>query len=397
MNLGLGNTDKNSHGAVDVRQALADRLPAYCQELISRFTGKGLQDQTLPSISPTRHMVCAWFWYVAGISCGVAASISHKWVLLGPAWIMSVHGARKLQLTIVHYCAHGTMYRGKLANVWLGRATSLLLLITEFDKYKQGHVKHHTPNLLSTMADPTMQFLLRSGIKPGLSKGVLWRRLILGMLSPRLQARVFGERIRSHFVETSLAKRAVAALYMSSLLAVGLAIGWLPLFLSLVVPLVWLYQSSQLLRLCVEHRWEVVNHDRRTPEELKELTTAVFMGAAPPAANLALVPALVAWVRWILAMLGHAFGRVCVMVGDTPCHDDHHFHPSRDWTNYVSSRQRNLQRANEQGLRDYTEVWGLLKAIDSNLENFSNCLPFDQVHSSKTNSELVYDGGYRES
>lgn len=361
--------------AVAVREAMAASLPAWSQVLLSRFTGKALPGQLLPHVSPMRHLTCALICLVAGVALSAEAAAAGLYLLLLPGWALSVHAARKLQLTIVHYCAHGTVCGTLRRNVWLGRVLCLLLFITEFDSYKSSHLGHHKLNVLSTPADPTMRFLLQAGIEPGLTTQELWRRLLTALVSPRFHLLVLRNRLMTHFVGTSWPKRGAAAVYGAGLLCCTFAAGaWLTFLLAVVVPFVLLYQVSQLLRLCVEHSWPEEVTAGRTREEYEELTSAVFVGAPPPTGELTSLPGLTAWGAWAFGMTGHALARACVMVGDTPCHDDHHHHPtSRSWCDYQASRQSNLERAASGPRQTYTETWGLFHTIHVNFDSFSRC------------------------
>jgi fatty acid desaturase len=364
-------TELADHEAVDVRQAMATGLPLWSQAFLSRFTGKALPGQTLSHVSAQRHLIWALLCLAVGVALSADAAGGGHYLFLLPSWALTVHAARKLQLTIVHYCAHGTALGTKGRNVWLGSVLSLLLFITEFGKYKHGHILHHKLNALSTPNDPTMQFLLLAGIEPGLTKRGLWGRLLTALISPRFHLLVLRGRVVSHFAGTSWRKRAAAAVYGACLLFIPYATdAWLSFLLAVVVPLVLLYQISQLLRLCAEHSWPEEVGAGRTREEYAELTSAVFIGAAPPAGVGSTGARVLSWGAWGLSMTAHALARACVMVGDTPCHDDHHQHPtSRGWCDYQTSRQRNLERM----AQNYTEKWGLLRTIDANFESFSRC------------------------
>ncbi|MET0624906.1 MAG: fatty acid desaturase [Pyrinomonadaceae bacterium] len=364
-------TELADHESADVRQAMAARLPLWSQAFFSRFTGKALPGQTLPHVSALRHLIWALLCLAVGVALSAVAANSGHYLFLLPGWALTVHAARKLQLTIVHYCAHGTVLGTKGRNVRLGGVLSLLLFITEFDKYKHGHIGHHKLNVLSTPDDPTMQFLLLAGLEPGLTKRVLRRRLLTALVSPRFHLRVLRGRVVSHFAGTSWRKRVAAAAYGAGLLFIPFATGaWLSFLLAIVVPLVLLYQISQLLRLCAEHSWSEEVGAGRTREDYAELTSAVFIGAAPPAGVGSTGARVLSWGVWGFSMTGHALARACVMVGDTPCHDDHHQHPtSRGWCDYQTSRQHNLERA----AQNYREKWGLLRTIDANFESFSRC------------------------
>ncbi len=65
--------------------------------------------------------------------------------------------------------------------------------------------------------------------------------------------------------------------------------------------------------------------------------------------------------------------RVVVLIGDSPCHDFHHRHPtSADWPNYISARQHDIDVGHPGYSYKYLETWGLIATIDSNLASLRN-------------------------
>jgi len=66
------------------------------------------------------------------------------------------------------------------------------------------------------------------------------------------------------------------------------------------------------------------------------------------------------------------FVRMFVMVGDAPCHDFHHRRPSsKRWTSYIQARQSDMEAGSPGFNTDYSETWGLFRAVDQTLESLS--------------------------
>ena len=109
------------------------------------------------------------------------------------------------------------------------------------------------------------------------------------------------------------------------------------------------------------------------PDHTTRRNLAIFLASAPPKKG-----DILGWLPWCIRMMGHTLARVFVLVGDTPCHDFHHRHVrSRDWTNYIFARQRDDGLGCPRFPERYSEEWGLLKAIDCNLESMSRVRQID--------------------
>ena len=122
------------------------------------------------------------------------------------------------------------------------------------------------------------------------------------------------------------------------------------------------------MKLC-EHRWLRV---RGAKEALKthiaRLTVGRFCGSPIPTTH----DTYMAWLRWTAQMLVHLFWREFVLVGDMPAHDWHHRYASnRDWPNALYARQQDLEANSPDWEDPYTEVWGLLNAIDAVFDGLS--------------------------
>jgi hypothetical protein len=142
-------------------------------------------------------------------------------------------------------------------------------------------------------------------------------------------------------------------------------------FIAWVIPLTLLYHISRTLRLIVEHTWPEEHYlEKRDLDLIFTATIAVFLGEQCPQKNDSFVKNVMSYTKWTIKMLTvHLFPRVFILVGDTPCHDYHHRHPSsKNWTNYIYARQQDLQNINR---LSYQEIWGFFKALDINLEAMS--------------------------
>ncbi len=359
------------------RLALGRAFPGWTQVWWTYLTGAALPGQTLPRRRPVPLFLRVLAALAAGFALSAAALARHQLWLLLPAYVCTVGAARYLQLVIVHVAAHDNFTRHKLVDVWVGRLLSVVLLFEEFDRYKRGHcVEHHSLRTLSTTKDPTVLFLLSLGIRPGMTPAQMWRRLWLSVASPAFHLRSFAGRIRSHFAGASPLARGLATAYLAAVLAVTVVFRLeLLLVVGFLVPLGLVYQTVAAVRLCMEHRWSATPPQERQRSAFTELTPCVYLGAAPPARELAPAARARAWVGWCVRLLGTILVRLIVLPGDSgPAHDYHHYEPRGDWPNYITAR-RALQSAKSElagpGL-EYIEMWGLLRAIDASFHSFSN-------------------------
>ncbi|MGI5170237.1 fatty acid desaturase [Spirillospora sp. CA-253888] len=327
--------------------------------------------------SPTFHLTAAVASIVAGVLVGAAGwGSGGAWrALVVPGWAVTLHGMRNLRMMIYHQCSHRNMYRRRRLDTAVGRAVSGLLVIQNFQRYSREHVSDHHAAHHMTLRDPTVQaFLLTLRLRPGMSRARMWRRLLVTIVSPRFHAAFAVARVRSFWKGAAGSERAVFVVLYGSAFAAAAATGNLAALLVIwFVPLVPLFQISNTLRLCVKHTFPAAagTGERRGRAYFAGLTNAIFIGEPAPKG---MRPP--AWGRWLLRMaFVHAPARYLVLTGDTVVHDFHHRHPaSREWAGYLFARQRDLE-AGHPGWPPYTEVWGLVPAIDHVLDSLSAADP----------------------
>jgi hypothetical protein len=91
-----------------------------------------------------------------------------------------------------------------------------------------------------------------------------------------------------------------------------------------------------------------------------------------PACSPCLWKGMIAWLRWVVAMVFyHLPVRLLVVVGDLPNHDFHHRYPATpDWMIAAYARQHDIE-AGMRGGPPYSEIWGLGQAIHRMFEGLS--------------------------
>ncbi|KYF64591.1 hypothetical protein BE11_45505 [Sorangium cellulosum] len=291
------------------------------------------------------------------------------WPGLLLSWMLTAGAARKLQVTVLHHCVHANFSGSGRLDRWIVEVFSSALLVMNFESYRHDHVIIHHSRKLATLDDPDLKFLLALGFLPGVSREALWRRLAWTLVSPRFHAMFLMARLASNVTRAAPYRRLMALGLHAVIVVIVAAKGaWLTWLVAWVFPLTFLYHIAALLQFICEHRWlRVADPGQPAKVVLARLTAGRFMGEPAPPPGLAGVQRAWAWGRWAARMLlVHLPFRLLVMVGDLPQHDWHHRHiQARDWPNAAYARQRDIEAGHPGWPEPYSEVWGLLPAVDA--------------------------------
>jgi hypothetical protein len=379
MNQQTSDAVRSSTDPVGIRESMR-RLPDILALPLTLLTGKPHAGQRPIHFTPSRHLTNALLSVCSGLVLSSAGLTLGGWrlILLAPGWAMTLHGVRNLRMMVFHQCAHRNMWGHPVADAFVGKAISALLLIQNFDGYSKEHVvDHHAVHHMS-LRDPTVQaFLVALGLRPGMSRAQMWRRVIGRLVSPAFHLRFLSSRVRSFWWAASRVERVMAlCVLLAAVLASVFGAGRLVL-VAWVIPMTVPYQISNTLRLCVKHTFPAADStERRGREYFAGLTNAVFLGELAPSADLPTARRMVAWAHWWLRMLSvHFLSRYLVLTGDTVCHDFHHRHPmSRKWANYIFEREADA-RSGANGWPEYREVWALVPAINAVFDSLAKADP----------------------
>jgi fatty acid desaturase len=364
--------------SINPRAEMYYRLPGFLQPFLTWLTARPAPGETPKSHSSHYHVVTAFATLVAGVVFSLAAlELGGLWLIALPfLMIISASGMGKLQAVVFHHCAHGTVFQERSTNRRVGETISILLLMKHFDVYQHEHMLHHSPNKLLTHEDEFTQFVMNlAGLRPGLPKEVLWRRVLISFVSPFFHLRFLLARVSSCLLSHSTVHNLIGwAAWGWLFYGVWLTGTWTELVVVWLFPVVVLLQVGTALRTLCEHRFpeqEVI--DARGKTFVCLATAGVFPGAPVPEQPARTPGGLATWAGWWAAMLTvHLFARVFVLVGDAPCHDFHHRRPaSRRWTDYIHARQKDADSGCPTYPLGYIETWGLFKAIDENLASLS--------------------------
>ena len=374
----------------DVRESMR-RLPRVFARPLTMLTGKPQAGQPAIRFTPAAHLRNAVLSLGCGLLISGVALAFAGWalVLLLPGWALTLHGMRNLRMMIYHQCAHRNMWGRRGRDAALGRFVAALLLVQNFEGYSAEHVVDHHAAHHMTMRDPTVQaFLIGLGLRPGMTREQMWRRVAGKLLSPKFHFAFLIGRIRSYFQGARPADRIivlVTLVIVAGLTTLGQA--WLFVAVAWLLPLTIFYQVSNTLRLCVKHTFPPPGPAvRRGKTYFGSLTNAIFLGERAPDPG----AGWPAWARWSARMLlVHFPARYLVLTGDTVCHDFHHRNPmSRDWPNYIWAREHD----DSAGWPPYRHVWGLVPAIDTVFDSLSIADPveYDPGRLAKVSDRELY-------
>jgi hypothetical protein len=376
--------NSNNGSIVDVRQSMLPfgmTLPAPLYDLTQRaltwVTGKALPGQRplKGGLSPWLHLGMMVLMLFASAASSIMLWRAGSWylILIPGTVALTLSASRTLWLMDLHAAAHGSFAKSRWANKLVGDTISLFLMVLPQSSYRHSHcVDHHSPKTFcSADKDPDGSFLCWMGLAPGTPKRSLWRRLLVGLFSPKVHLVFLAARLESNLLSSGWRRSLVSVLYLT-LLAGGVAhLGWAAFFMSWLLPIAFLYQVSAIVGWAGEHTWFAAKtgsleawHDARTH--------ARFFGLPfPDNSSIAEL-----W-WWIFRMLGQLILRALIVPGDLANHDWHHRHPSsRDWPFAAYARQEAIERG-----ESYSETWGIIQAIDRGLSSIAAQVPLRQERS----------------
>ncbi|SNB73888.1 Fatty acid desaturase [Arboricoccus pini] len=361
---------------LDPRTAMANRLPGTIQPFLTWLTARPAPGEAAPALPATHYVHEAIGLMVAGIGLGAAAFIADDTLIFSLMLFISLtlttSGLGLFQVVIFHHCGHGAVFKEKKHNRDVGRLISALFLFKHFDAYRQEHMMHHNARKLLTEDDEFADFVLgMCRLEPSLSKGELWRRVLLNVVfSPSFHVRFLYRRLKAATTSPDRTHNLVSIGFWAGSFALAAASGLLlPFLLVWVLPVTLLLQLATIGRILCEHRFpEPALIAARGREFICLATAGVFPGAQPPEMAATTAAGLLAWSGWWANMLTvQLFVRLTVLVGDAPCHDFHHRRPAGEWTSYIHSRQNDVDAGCPGFPINYGENWGLFSAIDENL------------------------------
>lgn len=368
----------------DPRAAMTNRIPTALQPILTWLTARPAPGETARPRAAWTFVAEALLWIAAGLAIGVAGFSVDLWLAL-PLLFLSLtattSGLGLFQVVVFHHCSHGTVFVSRDRNRLVGRLISALLIFKHFDAYRHEHMLHHNSRKLLTDEDEFADFVLdMCHLEPGVPKRQLWRRVMLNVvLSPSFHLSFLEKRIRAAWLSPDRIHNLVGVTAWVTMGSACWLAGFTFMFVVLwVLPATVLLQIATIGRILCEHRFpEAALISSRGREFTCLVTVGVFPGSAPPEVSSVSVSGFLAWTTWWLDMLTvQLFIRVFVLVGDAPCHDFHHRRPQRDlWTNYIYARQEDLDAGCPGFPLNYGESWGLINAIDENLDSLSRTPP----------------------
>lgn len=362
-------------------------LDILIQSAITWMTAKPhWGQQPLLKLTPSTYLLIALSELAIGVTSSNAI-LHHASPALLPllffSYLMTVGGGRIVETTINHQAAHSNFSGNKFWDRWVLEILSTLLMIQPYDGYVRDHIGnqendkkgHHNKSVFATKADPAYQLILKL-FPPNLTKQEYWLRLRRTVCNLYFHWFMLRERLKSNLLEVPGYRRLMAICwYLIGLSLVGFTQSWITFFVAWCIPLTILHHISALLFALTEHLWG--DEDEQQPWRVRYMrrTCGRFSGEPFPAAHFRQNPWT--WVLWVLRWVFiHIPVRLGCWVGEGPEHDWHHRHVnSRDWANGAFARQRDLEAGCPGWPEPYTEVWGIIEALDRVFEALSRSEP----------------------
>jgi hypothetical protein len=256
-------------GSVSPQESLSPILPLH-REFLAHFTGQWPEGyRPRWRRRPGWHLLTMLLTLVGGVAASIVLLRNSPacWPLLGLSWMLTVHGARKAQLVIIHHAVHANLTGHPEYDQVVAEALSTLLLLQPFDSYRRDHVTLHHGRCLATLADPDVRLLLLLGFRPGMSRQALWRHLYRTLVSPRFHMRLGWMRLRANFLIAPGYRRLMAGGYaVAGVTSLALTGAWFTWLVAWVIPLWPLYHVAALLQFVSEHTWLQVYQPTTTHE-----------------------------------------------------------------------------------------------------------------------------------
>lgn len=330
-------------------------------------------NQTLRKRSRLEHLTTALAGLVIGVAASHLAIISGNLWGLPIGWGLTLYGTRKLRLTIMHAASHDDLTHKVWLDNLIGQAIAFLVWNEPFTAYKNQHEKgipgslkkvHHKWQDLLTPGEDTFEAHKSYGFKAGISPKENWKHLVSLLVSPTFYARRLLKSLRAMLCSPYPTANLLALVLWLTVVGVAIASGNLGEFALLwLVPRIFFYEASLLLRQLVEHYYPAGDaRGKHTMSDYRQMTKAIFCAEPAPclSPDATALETYRAWGGWALRMVAiHLPTKLFVLTGDSPCHDTHHARPGADWANYEVERQKLA----ESGF-PLTANWGLVAAIE---------------------------------
>lgn len=376
---------RSESSMIDVRRsmmafgkAMPSPLYYFTQRVLTWATGKALPGQRpiKGGLSSWLHLAAVLLMLFTSAASSIILWRAAGWYLaLIPVSVgLTLSASRTLWLMDLHAAAHGSFAKSRWANKFVGDTVSLVLMVLPHSSYRQSHcADHHSPKTFCTAdKDPDGSFLCWMGLAPATPKRTLWRRLMVGLISPKVHFVFFAARLKSNLLGSGWPRALLSVIYLALLACSAAHFGWTAFLISWLLPIAFLYQVSAIVGWAGEHAWFAAKTGSMETWH-NACTHARFFGVPfPDNASIAQ-----RW-WWIIRMVCGVILRALIVPGDLPNHDWHHRHPSsRDWPWAAYARQQAIEEGESYSL----ETWGLIQAIDRGLSSIASQTPLPEVRS----------------
>lgn len=338
------------------------------------LTGKELQSRDMMWTSSTIEcLIWACIWMIGGAAVSVALCLSDTnplWLI--PSIILTAGGARYIVATIIHHAVHHTVFTTPLRNRIVSEILSAITLVQPYDTYRKFHVFEHHGSEFSTEGDQDLAAIYKLGLTPGKTLPQLKLTLWLQCINPLFHLNFLIGRLKSNFVGVRFYRLMMSYAWLATLAMLAYLIGFKAFFLSIVLPLVIIYQVCSLLHLVTEHVWVIRGEGETVKESHRQNSLGRFCGEQTPDNDSKIIESVM-WLIWsVKHVCWYLPMRILIVQGSLTAHDWHHRHGGkRDWPSCAQAREVEIEKEAQKGEYSYTDIWGLFNAIDYTLKGIS--------------------------
>lgn len=288
----------------------------------------------------------------------------HNTLITVLCWAGMLFSSRRMAAVILHQSVHERLSGNAKIDQFIGDFATLIMITQDYKTYKIDHCEiHHAPLTFATKYDPIVQFFSVFGLNLGERKNILYRNFLINIISPVFHLSFFFTRIKYNINIKRPIRSFFSIIYICLLVFIPyyFSQSFIPLFLSFIIPMIFLYQVSAFIEICSEHAWfenSVKTISNKDPYFYAEISWGRFCGSMYPSNKVKI------FLWYVEQFFYHLPVRLFILVGDLPQHDFHHRHPLN--FQWVKARyQREVAIGNlAPGEPEYIDIWGLHNAIN---------------------------------
>lgn len=380
-----------------VRSEWRERLPMPMQHFLTWLIAYPFPGQE--PLLPKKPWWIAVFVPASMLSIGVMFSFlivrigGFAWLGIPVTWLMSLNGARTLQVYICHHAVHGTLTGNRTLNKMIHEVISTVIFVQSHDAYENDHIIIHHPRLAGD-DDKDRKFVLDDmKIMPGVSIYANKSQFLKDLFLTRMHKLMLFDRFHSSFSRLPPYRRVMTVSWLICIIVFLFTTqAWWGFIIGFVFPLTVLFHMSTMCQLVTEHFWSRNHHEGETVGEYRlALLVNRHLGDPLPSRELNTLNWFLGWtIWWTRLFFYHVPVRLGILVADLPVHGSHHKWPlEQRWSDsiYVSYKLVNSK------VKKPTELCGSFgDFLHYSLAAFSNSRGLEDLDSTYTEDLKITKG-----